>query len=363
MIKFAFVIHPLDAADIASKYKIARYLPRRVVESIIRLAPPVKVSSITGVQSPYGRSEGWLVAVPLTAGQMLNLPESFVTGRIIRAGRLAEKLGAGIVGLGSLASVAGDAGYTADRSLGIAVTTGSSYNLAAALEGIREAALLMGHNPKTAHVVVLDAAEPAGSVLALIIAREVKRMTLVGRDKRSLQEVAGKILFDSGLSAKITCDGQEVLRAAHVVIAASAAAGAAIGPEDLAPGAVVCDLALPGGVGRRVAEVRDEVLVIEGGVVAVPGDVNFNFNLGLPSGTACPRMAETMILAMEGRCESYSLGARISVRQVEEMAALAKKNGFRLAGLRSFGRFMAFAEVANVKAKALEKGLGWCKSG
>ena len=39
----------------------------------------------------------------------------------------------------------------------------------------------------------------------------------------------------------------------------------------------------PRDISTKVAETRDDVLVIEGGIVEVPGDVNFNFDFGFPS--------------------------------------------------------------------------------
>ncbi|HRF93732.1 MAG TPA: hypothetical protein PLZ51_00995, partial [Aggregatilineales bacterium] len=78
---------------------------------------------------------------------------------------------------------------------------------------------------------------------------------------------------------------------------------AVIEPRHLKPGAVVCDVARPRDVSRLVADQRDDVLVIEGGMVEVPGDVDFHFDFGFPEGKAYACMAETMALALEGRYE------------------------------------------------------------
>ena len=49
---------------------------------------------------------------------------------------------------------------------------------------------------------------------------------------------------------------------------------------------------------RQCAELRDDVFVFEGGVVAPPGDVEFNFDFGFPPKTCYACMAETMALAL-----------------------------------------------------------------
>lgn len=352
MERFAFVIHPLSVRDVARKFPFTRYLPPRLVEGAIRFLPPNKTAYITGIRSPYGEAEGWFLSCPLTARQMLCLPASYVLRRIIDTGRLAQRLGARILGLGAFTKVVGDAGITVARNLSIPVTTGNSFTVATAIQGTKEAARLMGHDLATASVAVVGATGSIGRVCALILARDVRNLTLVGRDRERLEAVAKEIIEETGLAARISTDIPSALRGADVVITVTSALDAVIEPEYLKPGAVVCDVARPRDVSRRVAEERDDVLVIEGGVVKVPGEVNFRFNFGFPPGTAYACMAETMILALEKRYESFTLGRQLTVRQVEEIAALAAKHGFELAGFRSFERALTPEEIAGIRERA-----------
>lgn len=357
MEKFAFIIHPLDVEDFARKFPFTRFLPESVVERAFSLMPPIKVSHITGIKSSHSSAEGWFVSCPLTARMMLKLPEKFVTQRIIQAAQQAEKLGAKIVGLGAFTSVVGDAGYTIDKNVNIAVTTGNSYTVATAVQGTKEAAEVMGHNLKKAHVVVLGATGSIGRVCSLIMARDVNKITLVARDKFRLEELATKILYETGVSVKITSDVKSALRSAQVVIAVTSSVDTIIGAGDLMPGAVVCDVSRPRSVSKQVASERDDVLVLEGGVVEIPGDVNFNFNFGFPPRMSYACMAETMLLALEGRYESFSLGRELTVRKVEEITALANKHSFKLAGFRSFERAVTREEIKKIRDNAIKKGL------
>ena len=56
-----------------------------------------------------------------------------------------------------------------------------------------------------------------------------------------------------------------------------------------------------------------------------------------------------MILALEGRMDSQSLGRDISVDQVLEMEALGAKHGFQLGGFRSFERAVTEQEIERVR--------------
>ncbi|RDV82562.1 NAD(P)H-binding protein [Ammonifex thiophilus] len=355
MERFAFVIHPLDVSDVARKFPFVRFLPDRWVERMLLLLPPVKVSHITGVRSPYAEAEGWFVSCPLTARQIMSLPPEYVLEKIVQAGKLAEKLGAKILGLGAFTKVVGDAGVTVARRLNIPVTTGNSYTVATAVEATKEAARLMGYQLEEAAVAVIGATGAIGSVCAELLAREAQDLTLVGRNLERLRNLAERIRHRTGLAVKITDDLKGALRRADVVLTVTSAVEAIIEPEDLKPGAVVCDVARPRDVSRRVAVERPDVLVIEGGVVEVPGEVNFNFNFGFPPRMAYACMAETMILALEGRYESYTLGRDLTVEQVEEIARLAHKHGFKLAGFRSFERALTPEDIERVREHAHRK--------
>ena len=144
MQRFAFIVHPLVARDFAKKFSLVKHLPESCLEGILRYIPSFKVSHITGIKSVHAEAEGWFIGCPLTARQMLELPEEIVLDKIIQAGKVAENLGAKIVGLGAFTSVVGDAGITIAKNLNIAVTSGNSYTVATALEGTRAATRLMG---------------------------------------------------------------------------------------------------------------------------------------------------------------------------------------------------------------------------
>ncbi len=353
--KFAFIIHPIDLEDITKRIKPLRLFPGAMAEGIIRYLPVFKASEITGVRSPSAETEGWFIACPLTSRQMLGLPIDYVTRRIIEAGKLAERLGAEVVGLGAMTSVVGDAGITIANNLDIAVTSGNSYTVFTALEGACRAAEFMGINLGRAEVAVVGATGSIGSVCARILAPRAGGLILVARERHRLERVAHQILNDTGVVPRLTTDIRDALKGADVVVTVTAAVDTVIEPSYLKTGAVVCDVARPRDVSRRVAQVRPDVLVIEGGVVEVPGDVKFNYNFGFPPKTAYACMAETMILALENRAENFSLGRELTVEQVQEIGALGHKHGFKLAGWRSFERALSPSDLENVRSAADKK--------
>jgi fatty aldehyde-generating acyl-ACP reductase len=133
-----------------------------------------------------------------------------------------------------------------------------------------------------------------------------------------------------------------------------------IEPRHLKPGTVVCDVARPRDVSWRVAQERDDVLVIEGGMVEVPGDeADFHFNFGFPPRKAFACMAETMALALEGRYEDYTVGKDITIEQAQEIGQIGTRHGFKLAGFRTFEKPVTEAQIALVREKASENRKVW----
>ena len=354
MEKFAFIIHPLEAKpDIARKYPFVKYLPEKVVEWGLKFKGPMLLSHITGVKSITGaEAEGWFIGCPLSARQMMTLPTDFVLEKIISAARVAQELGAGIVGLGAFTSVVGDGGITIAKNVDIAVTTGNSYTIATGIEGTLKAARLMGIDPPSAKAAVVGAAGSIGRTCARKLGQQTPDINLIGLepDLPNLNKVAAEIAAESNAEPKVLTEVQAGIKDADIVVTATSAVTAIIHPVDIKPGAVVCDIARPRDVSHRVAKERNDVLVIDGGVVAVPGEVNFNFNFGFPPRTAYACMSETMILALEGRYENFTLGKEVSLEQVKEISALAEKHGFRLAGFRSFEKAVTDEHLRQVRA-------------
>lgn len=355
MDSFAFIIHPIHIDDVTRKFDLARYVPESVLENALKLAPPIKVSEITGVESKYNKAKGWFIACPMTSRQLIHEPVEQSYKKIISSVKVAQRLGARIVGLGAMTSVVGDAGITINDSVDIPITTGNSYTVATAVQGIKKAAQLMDIDYRRAEILVIGATGSIGKICAEILARDCRYLTLSARNSEKLEHIARKIMYETGIAVNTTDNLKSALKTADLIISVSSAIDTIIEPKDLKSGSVVCDVARPRDVSLRVAEEREDVLVIEGGLVKVPGNVDFNFNFGFPPGYSYACMAETMILALEKKYEAFSLGRDLTINQVDEISDLAKKHGFELAGFRSFERPVTMEKITRIKSNAMHK--------
>lgn len=359
--RFAFVLHPLRMTDITGHFRALRHVPEGVIRAAFRQVPPFKVSSIRGVQSKTGaRAEGAFVAVPLLPEDLLRMPWPRALEKLVRAGHVAEQTGAQIVGLGAFTKIVGDRGISVNERLSVPVTTGNSYTAASAVEGALEGLDRMGHVRRNVRAAVIGASGAIGAAVSHLVAREVGELVLCARHTEPLEEVRTHILqtLPEGVpvpAITLEPDARRAARDADLVFAVTSSTDVLLDPEDLLPGSVICDVARPRNVSDKVLEQRDDVLVMDGGVIAVPGPVEFGFSFGFPPGTAEACIAETMILALEGRYESFTLGSHIEVDRVIEIAGLAKKHGFHVAGFRRFERAIPDMEVDAVRERARKK--------
>ncbi len=359
--KFAFVIHPLDVKFIHKNkmFRWTKYLPDEIVEKTAALIPPMYLSRVTGAQSPTTgqRVEGYLYSLGATPRQMMRQSEKFTYQQLNQCARMAERQGARIMGLGAFTSVIGDAGITVANEADIAITSGNSLTVAATLEAAKQAALQMGATDLTkGKVMVIGATGSIGSVCARLLAQAIYNVVLVSIEPAKLIELKRKIQRETpGAQVTISTVAGDLVSDCDLIVTATSAFGQRIiDISKCKPGAVICDVARPPDISAAEAAVRPDVLVIESGEVLIPGEIDFGYDIGLPPKTSYACLAETCLLAMEGRFEDYTLGRNIEMERVKEIYRLFKKHEFKLAGLRSHGEYIGEAEVAQKRVLAEE---------
>jgi len=241
----------------------------------------------------------------------------------------------------------------------IAVTSGNSLTVAATLETAKEAAVKMGHDLAQAHqstAMVIGATGSIGAVCSRLLAQAIPDIILVAPRPEKLIALKRTIEEETpGANVRISTSPDEFVGEADLIVTTTSAMGQRIiDILQCKPGAVICDIARPPDVTKEEAALRPDVLVIESGEILLPGEPDYGYDIGLPQGVAYACLAETALLAMEGRFEDYTLGRDISVEKVKEIYRLFKKHGLRLSGLRSHDEFLTDEDIARKRAFADE---------
>lgn len=320
---------------------------------------PIKAMPLNGICSSFGGTAGHILFFRSGAASHQGLFRKHLIKGVIRAGRKASRMGARIVGLDpTLIGALGNSAAAIARKLGVTITDGSGYTVLAVTEALRKASDLMGLFLEEASVLVLGAAEPFGAVCTQILARDgANYLTLVDRDSARLDNLARRLLYDSGVACKISTEAGKLLARADLVIIVDGAADAALHIHDLKSGAVVCNLGVTDELSLDIMKGRPDVMVFDGVAVRPPGAAVPGCAPGFPEGNIHAWMAEAILLALEGRYDRYFLGRELHVEKVLEMKRLAVKHGFNLSGFIAANRYFDFDCIQGIKKKLKKKAI------
>ena len=78
-------------------------------------------------------------------------------------------------------------------------------------------------------------------------------------------------------------------------------------------------------------------------------------DIGLPKGVAYACLAETIVLALEGRFETFTVGRNIEWEKVREIYKLGLKHGMKLASISGVNGVYSDEDLARVRRMALAK--------
>ncbi|OQY07939.1 MAG: dehydrogenase [Desulfobacteraceae bacterium 4572_123] len=366
--RFAFVIHPLSkeflrkdkAVDFISGFTPPKFLD--AVEKVIAYAPPWVYSKVTGIKSPTGaEAEGWLITVGGTPKQMLAHKPEFTYTRLLQAARMAKRMGAQIMGLGAFTKVVGDAGVTVAKKSQIPITTGNSYSASGALWAAADAVRRMGlikieKGKKIAgKAMVLGATGAIGSVCCRLLAKAFDEVYLASRNTAKLLALQQSILDETpDVKLKITTKPDRYLSEMDAIVTATSGAGKKIlDITRVKPGCVITDVARPLDLSPEDVAKRSDVLVIESGEIELPGNPEMK-SIGLPHKVVYACLAETIVLALEGRYEIFTIGREIEWEKVREIYKLGLKHGMKLAAISGVNGVFTDEEIFKVRDLALE---------
>jgi predicted amino acid dehydrogenase len=367
--RFAFVIHPLSqeyfrtVEPLNTIAQVAPPVAMDALEKALAYLPPFLYSHVTGIRSPTGaEAEGWLITVGGTPKELLAHRPEFTYGRLLAAAETARKLGAQVMGLGAFTKVVGDAGVTVAKRAPLPITTGNSYSASGALWAAREAVERLGiaevdeQGRLKGKAMVVGATGSIGSVCARLLALSSDELWLVSPEtakllalKRDLEQQAPR----AEIHVAATPDGH--LGDMDVIVTATSGAGKRVlDIMQVKPGCVITDVARPLDLSAEDVAKRPDVLVVESGEIELPGRVRMK-PIGLPPGVVYACLAETVVLALEGRFETFTVGRNIEWEKVKEIYKLGLKHGMKLATISGVNGVYSDEQIARIRELALQR--------
>ncbi len=367
--RFAFVIHPLSqqffrkVEPLGTLTDVAPGPVMDVVEKAVAYMPPLTYSHVTGITSPTGaEAEGWLITVGGTPKELMAHSPEFTYDRLLAAAEIAKKHGAQVMGLGAFTKVVGDAGLTVAKKAPLPITTGNSYSASGALWAAHDAVSRLGlaevdeQGRIRGKAMVVGATGSIGSVCARLLALSSDELWLVSPETAKLLALKHDIEREhprAEVHMAATPNGH--LGDMDVIVTATSGAGKRVlDIMDVKPGCVITDVARPLDLSAEDVARRPDVLVIESGEIQLPGDVHMR-DIGLPPGVVYACLAETVVLALEGRYETFTVGRNIEWEKVKEIYRLGLKHGMRLAAVTGVNGVYSDEDIARIRELALER--------
>jgi predicted amino acid dehydrogenase len=376
----AFVVHPLSSRQLFSStgLNVVNQTPkalRKVAEDAMAHLPIFHFGQVRGARSELTGQEVIcdMYAITATPKALLRMNEEDLYGQLVKAANAAKESGSLMMGLGAYTKVAGDAGVTVARRAPLPITTGNSYSAAATLWAARfMVEKMQGFSPdfdspamhQDSKAMVIGATGSIGRVSALLLAESFKEIVLVATRADKLLELKEEILESHpSITVKIATSPDSELPTTDLVVTATSSYGKRILDIMMVkPGAVICDCSRPLDISEEDARRRPDIMVIESGEIDLPGMVEITGNIGLPKPSVYACLAETVLLTMEGRYESFSISRNLSLENVKEIYRIGRKHGAKLSAIHGYQGVVTDEMIETCKQLAAEKMKTWNKN-
>lgn len=326
MNNFAFIVTPVAIEELKSYWPALRLLPPPLIKPFLKKLPPIKIIKIKKVKSTRGTETAGFLIICSLAGK--SLAELSVLETIVSATQKAQELGARIIGLGGYAAKVADSspGF-AFKDLKLPVTTGSALLAWSAVEQVYRVAKIKKMDLKRSTAAILNASSPAGSLCSKKFADYVNKVIIAGDNPDKLVKLKDIVSYlNPTIEVQIEEDAGSAARKANIIIDLD---GSLPAGEKLKSNAILCGM-YPEGSNFKVRKLRSDIAFIEAGLVKLPFPEKLFNNFSREPGVIPAAMAETMLLALEEKFVTYSLGERVNLDKLEEIADTAVRHGFEI---------------------------------
>lgn len=331
---FAFLVHPRNLNDVYIKFPFLRFLPRSFVYFLLTKMPPVLVSRIKGLRDREGKPVGgYVISIPLTAKQMIE-NRTLAVKKMIEAVRFAKKRGVAIIGLGALTASLSRGGIDlANKEKEMGFTTGRAYTVKTVTDYVKNVIGEFNFNKTKVKIAIVGAAGSIGSGCAALLSEwGIDNFLLIDLE-RKLPDVENKI---KEIHSRVSHDRLTIKKSHHIgdvnmadiIITATNAPEVVLRGTDVQSGAIIINDAQPSDIAPDVYD-RDDVLVIEGGVISTPGiRTHFNFGLAHHEEAFCC-LGEVLVLAHNGLFSTFTIG-NLEKKYIEDIEKISEQLHFSI---------------------------------
>lgn len=387
--KVGFLTHFIDTGTVKAGDPSLRLLEDPYIEELLESILPLSTPTILGSKNIKNRKGApvhiTLAGLSFTSSMCRRALSDQATEPFVRlcqqAVRMLKTEGAELIGLGQYTSILTQNGLNIPETE-VGLTTGNSFTVQLGLETVRARLREQGRELSKVKVGIIGAGGNIASVFADLFADDSAGVLLLGNSGRKegylkavrtarniYQRTVGDLLqgkgqhggnlgrwlansavfreirngdrqaadprlyeaiekeFGKGLLVRAVRSIVE-LKECQVIIVATSADRPFLFPEHFHPHTLILDLSVPHNCRPELIQNNKDIEVILGGIARLPnGETLPVKGFPLEAGQVYGCMAETLLLGLEGRLASFSLG-RIDRQQVALTKAMAREHGF-----------------------------------
>lgn len=367
---FGYIVHYGYPEDLYREHNFLEKLPQSLAhkwrEYSFPIVNEIVLNNFASFDSRTKKSvRGWVIFIANYTKELLE-DSGLRRRKILQAAKLAEKLGAEIIGMGGLIASFAQGGQWLSKQLkDIGVTTGHAYTIGNILAMMENCDEKVGLNIESATVAVIGAAGSIGSGCVKLLAEKNPRcILLIDRNtfnaqekletlKTAVKEVNPKIeiVFSTQLAD---------IKKADVIIIATNSPTSLVTSKYLKPGAILIDDSFPKNVSCALIKERNDVILLEGGIMQLPSYIDVFFSRNMPDLMDAPLtrllscretygcFAEILVLALYGHKGNYGLGDA-DPQLAKDIITKSREVGFALAPLQCFDEAVEEARLKRVR--------------
>ncbi|MBI5145542.1 MAG: hypothetical protein HZA27_05110, partial [Candidatus Omnitrophica bacterium] len=172
----------------------AKLPSREFLGQLFSVSPSFKLYDILNFQSKTGQKINGCFIIATFIPDMMEKDIWAIFSKVVRACKIAEKYGVGVVALGGFTSIVAErVGQEVAHEVDVPVTTGNTFTAAMAIDGVLKAAQLLEMDIASAKLTIIGGTGDIGSGCARVLVDKVKHLTITGRTKTNLNRLGKEL--------------------------------------------------------------------------------------------------------------------------------------------------------------------------
>ena len=313
---FIWLIHPLETKDITSRYRFLKLVPTGMMIRLLNLLPPLILAPITGLKDVEGKDfNGYLIGCFLLPDQ-IRRDQPLVKRKIYSAAKISSKLDSRILGIGGIIVVDAEFEKKVKKNYHVVLANGTA--TACVIMHARIERILLKNNKKfnDLSLAIINSTSLKGRLLSRFWSNfAFKEILLLGRNFDHLNKLRRET---NRSDIKISTQIQDI-RKYDLVIVAPSYNRIDFQVDYFRDDMIIYDINDPKYDFNEIIETYSNIQIYSNGLINTQ-DVNYHYDLGIPSNCSQVCLTETFLLARvrEARQSYFNEVALNQVHQIQE---------------------------------------------